>query len=159
VADLPKEEVIKQITTTSTFYLPPYRLPDADPETLQKLQGLKLELRLRHLEVYPRSRSVLHVEMPSPPACGVFEQAAVDHLEHHTIPREQLCLRGSRALRRFMADLALQPELRQWYKEDPASVVNAIAGMSAEEKFALTLHHPGPIFTLMRGTPEAIANG
>jgi len=78
---------------------------------------------------------------------------------NYTIPSEHLFLRGSQALRQFMTDLALQPELRRRYKEDPASVVNATPGMSTEEKFALTLNHPSPIYRIMSGTQQAIANG
>jgi len=162
VADLRKEEVVKQITTTSTFYLPPRGLPHIDQEMMQKLRGSKpgspIEQTLTAMNAYPRSRWI-SAESPSPPAYGPLEQAAVSRLMNYTIPSEHLFLRGSQALRQFMTDLALQPELRRQYKEDPASVVNALPDMSAEENFALTLNHPSPIFKVMSATRQAIENG
>ncbi|OCB86575.1 tetrapyrrole methylase [Sanghuangporus baumii] len=150
IADLRKEEVVKQITTTSTFYLPPRSMAHIDQDMLQKLR-LSLSPVEHVMHVYPRSKWA-SAESPNPPAYGPIEREAVSHLTNHTIPNDHQFLRGSRPLRQLMVDLALQPGLRNRYKADPASVLDAIPGMSAEEKFALTLNHAAPIFKVMRAS-------
>ncbi|KAF4568116.1 hypothetical protein EYR40_010489 [Pleurotus pulmonarius] len=159
VADLRKEEIVKLISASSTFYIPPRRLPQLDPEMMRELRGTGVESPLEQaivaMHCYPRLKWV-NDESPSPPAYGPFEKNAVDNLTTHTIPPRQLFLRSSEAMNQFMKDLALKPDLRERYKEDPASVVNVIDGLTPEEKFALSLRHPSPVYRVMRATREGI---
>ena len=55
VADLRREEIVEQIQTVSTFYLPPHVVPTIDPAMKQKLKLDKSPIE-HALEVYPRSR-------------------------------------------------------------------------------------------------------
>ncbi|KAG6898439.1 hypothetical protein C0995_009746 [Termitomyces sp. Mi166 len=161
VADLRNEEVVKQITTISTFYIPPRGLPLVDKEMEKKLfsesSDPDLEQKVTFLHAYPRLKWI-SPGSPTPPAYGPVENIAVSRLANYTIPGDKLFLRGSQALRQFMVDLALQPVLRKRYEEDPASVVDALPGVTPEEKFALTLHHPAAVIRVMQGTREAITN-
>lgn len=147
VADLRKEEVVKQITTISTFYIPPRSLPHADGDIAQKL-GLSAQM-VHAIDLYPRSKWGA-AESSSPPAYGPFEQEAIKRLANHTLPSGHQPLRASPALSQFLADLALQPGLRKQYEADHASVLEKIPGLSAEEKHALTSHDPLLIYKVMR---------
>ncbi|KAG6859975.1 hypothetical protein C0995_001077 [Termitomyces sp. Mi166 len=162
VADLRKEEVVKQITTISTFYIPPRGLPLVDKEMERKFSEPSdpespLGQRVTALHAYPRLKWI-SAGSPTPPAYGPVENIAVSRLANYIIPNDKLFLRGSQALRQFIVDLALQPALRERYKEDPASVVDALPGVAPEEKFALTLYHPAAVMRVMQGTREAITN-
>lgn len=96
IADLRKEEIVKQIPTISTFYVPPRSSTDIDEETVQKL-GIPPHSGLA-ADLYPRSKFI-STNSPSPPAYGPFEQEAVRRLMNHTTPSDQQFLRGSPALR------------------------------------------------------------
>ena len=156
IADLRKEDVVKQFTTTSTFYVPPRNTAQTDQTVLQKL-GLSVTYA-HDKSVYPRSRWVAG-QLPAAPAYGPVERAAVERITSHVIPADYRVLHASSAMKKFMTDLALSPSLLAQYKADPAAVLDATPGLSVKEKFALSLNKPGPIHAIMRATPTTIASG
>lgn len=156
IAELRKEDVVKQFTTTSTFYVPPCNIAQVDQAVVQKFG---LSGKYSHpIEVYPRSRWVAG-KLPAVPAYGPLERTAVERLASHVTPADYTVLHASSAMKKFMTDLALTPSLLAQYKADPAAVLDATPGLSVKEKFALSFDKPGPVFGIMRATPTAVAGG
>lgn len=155
ISDLRKEDVVKKFTTTSTLYIPPREIAPVDQRIMQALEFSGNGDRYMALS---QLRGV-HARNSGLCAYGPAEQAAVDKLDHHTPPDDYEVLRASPAIRRFTEDLALKPDLRSRYKEDPLSVLDAIPGLTSQEKFALSFDKPGPVYKVMRATPAAIAAG
>ncbi|GAW04084.1 uroporphyrin-iii c tetrapyrrole (corrin porphyrin) methyltransferase [Lentinula edodes] len=141
IAELREERIIKQITTVSTFYVPPR-------EKAPVVQSLPEVLKSRFTTA-----------IVSPIAYGEFERNAVSRIANHNIPVEHVELRASAAVRKFMIDLALKPDLQDRYKKDPVAVTNAIPELTAEERFALGLGKPGPVSVIMRATKSDLAAG
>ncbi|KAJ3901116.1 tetrapyrrole methylase [Lentinula edodes] len=141
IAELRKERIIKQITTVSTFYVPPR-------EKAPVVQSLTEVLKSRFTTA-----------IVSPIAYGEFERNAVSRIANHNTPVDHAELRASAAVRKFMIDLALKPDLQDRYKKDPVAVTNAIPELTAEERFALGLGKPGPVSVIMRATKSDLAAG
>lgn len=156
IADLRKEDVVKQFTTTSTFYIPPRNIAPVDQTVVQKL-GLS-GTYVHPIDIYPRSNWVT-AQLPDVPAYGPLERAAVEGIASHVTPADHTVLCASSAVKRFMTDLALSPSLLAQYKADPVAVLDATPGLSAKEKFALSFDKPGPVYSVMRATPSAVASG
>ncbi|PBK83921.1 tetrapyrrole methylase [Armillaria gallica] len=158
IGDLRKEDVVKQFTTVSTFYVPPRTRAPVDQEAMQKFgpSDAPLAHTVRHL--YPPSKWA-GTQTSVVPAYGPCERAAVDRIADYTPPPDHMILRASPAIRQFMTDLALNPGLRDRYKADPVAVLDATPDLSTQEKFALSFDKPGPVYTVMRATPAAIASG
>ena len=158
ISDLRKEEVTKQISAVSTFYVPPRDTPYPSAEVVLETlgqQGVKFESfkcpapPLRCLPTHSYSET----------AYGPFERAAIERISTHTTPSEKKILRASPAVRQFMKDLALVPGFLERYKADPGVVLDSFPGLTVVEKFALSFDKPGPIHSLMRATASAIASG
>ncbi|KAJ3882858.1 tetrapyrrole methylase [Lentinula edodes] len=141
IAELREERIITQITTVSTFYVPPR-------EKAPVVQSLPEVLKSRFT-----------TSIVSPIAYGEFEHNAVSRIANHNIPVDHVELRASAAVRKFMIDLALKPDLQDRYKKDPVAVTNAIPELTAEERFALGLGKPGPVSVIMRATKSDLAAG
>ncbi|KAJ3912580.1 tetrapyrrole methylase [Lentinula edodes] len=141
IAELREERIIKQITTVSTFYVPPR-------EKAPVVQSLTEVLKSRFTTA-----------IVSPIAYGEFERNAVSRIANHNTPVDHAELRASAAVRKFMIDLALKPDLQDRYKKDPVAVTNAIPELTAEERFALGLGKPGPVSVIMRATKSDLAAG
>ncbi|KAF8830752.1 hypothetical protein HHX47_DHR2001026 [Lentinula edodes] len=141
IAELREERIIKQITTVSTFYVPPR-------EKAPVVQSLTEVLKSRFTTA-----------IVSPIAYGEFERSAVSRIANHNTPVDHAELRASAAVRKFMIDLALKPDLQDRYKKDPVAVTNAIPELTAEERFALGLGKPGPVSVIMRATKSDLAAG
>ena len=157
VADLRKEDVVKQFTTTSTFYVPSCYIAKVDQVVLQKL-GLP-GTYTHPIDVFPHSKWVAG-QLPAVPAYGSFERAAVERIASHVIPADHnKVLHASSAMKKFTTDLPLTPSLLAQYKADPAAIRDATPGLSIKEKFALSLGKPGAIYAVMRATLTAVASG
>ncbi|KAL0580723.1 hypothetical protein V5O48_001281 [Marasmius crinis-equi] len=146
IADLRKEDVVDRITALSTFYLPPRTLSPASKEILNKLG-----LSDAPLTIMERLSAKL-AGTGTKSAYGPSERAALEVLEKHVPPSDHKMLEASTAIRQFMTDLALQPDLLDRYMTDPGAVVDTIPGLSPTEKFALRLNEPGPVQAVMRTT-------
>nr|7TWK_A Chain A, MroMA1 [Mycena rosella]7TWK_C Chain C, MroMA1 [Mycena rosella] len=150
IRDLRKEEVLKQFTTTSTFYVPPRTPAPIDPKAVQAL-GLPATVT-KGAQDWTGFQSVS-------PAYGPDEMRAVAALDSFVPSQEKAVVHASRAMQSLMVDLALRPALLEQYKADPVAFANTRNGLTAQEKFALGLKKPGPIFVVMRQLPSAIASG
>ncbi|KAJ7691632.1 60s acidic ribosomal protein-domain-containing protein [Mycena rosella] len=140
IRDLRKEEVLKQFTTTSTFYIPSRSPAPVDAKVVQALGS----------------------RPPKPPhwtGYGPVEKQAVATLDSFIPSQEKQVVHASPAMQSLMADLALRPVLLQQYKADPVGVANARNGLTAQEKFALGFKKSGSIFEAMRQFPSAIFGG
>ncbi|KAI6042262.1 tetrapyrrole methylase [Pisolithus marmoratus] len=156
VADLRKEDVVKQFTPTSTLYIPPRNIAQPDQTVVQSL-GLT-STHLRPIDIYPRSKWVA-AQLPTVPAYGPLERATVERIASHVTPTDHTVLHASSTIKKFLTDLALSPSLLARYKADPVAVLDATPGLSAKEKFALSFGKPGPVYSVMRATPSAVASG
>ena len=153
ISDLRKEDVINQINPTSTFYIPP--LHDAPAgDNISKLLGRDAQatfVRVASKWVEPKlSRSN---------AYGSAELDAIAQIDTYVVPETHKVAHASPALKSFLFDLALKPQLLEEYKGNPDAVVERADGLSAIEKYGLTLNKPGAIYALMRSTPHDIAAG
>ncbi|KAJ7691778.1 tetrapyrrole methylase [Mycena rosella] len=144
IRDLRKEEVLKQFTTTSTFYIPPRAPAPIDAKVLQAL-GLPPPAQAT------KDRT----------GYGPLEKQAVAALDSFIPSQEKQVVHASPAMQSLMADLALRPALFEQYKADPVGFANTrnLNGLTAQEKFALGFNKSGPIFAVMRHLPSAIASG
>ncbi|KAG6330821.1 hypothetical protein ID866_8267 [Astraeus odoratus] len=150
IADLRKEEVVKQFNPVSTFYVPPRDVTSFDKATPQKLGASGALARVHPMQRFPYSK-LLGIHSPAAPAYGPFEQAAIERLKTHKPSNDAIKLQASPAIRQFMTDLALSPSLLAQYKANPGAIVDTISGLSEQEKFALKLDKPGPVRAVMRG--------
>lgn len=157
IADLRKEEVVKQFTTWSTFYIPPR---DAAPVDEGIMQSLGLSSNDMQYTMYPPSSTMrLGIRSPNLDVYGRAGRAAIEKLDHHTPAARHQVLRASPAIRKFMEDLALKSDLRDRYKADPHTVLDAIPGLTSQEKIALGFGKPGPVYKVMRATGRETADG
>lgn len=149
ITDLRNPEVLKQFNTVSTLYVPPREISPINSTMSEALGRPRLPLAI--LGTSPDSRCTN--------AYGPIENATIAKLDSHIIPDDHIELRASAAIKKFMIDLALKPRLFSTYKEDPASIVEAVEGLTAKDKFALQFGKDGPIYTLMQATRSDIAQG
>ncbi|KAG6330027.1 hypothetical protein ID866_9061 [Astraeus odoratus] len=150
IADLRKEEMVKQLSPISTLYVPPRDSTPFDQVAAQKL-GLSRDFSRQPMQRFPYCK-LFGVNVP---AYGPFEKAAVERLESHTPPVNTARLQASPAIRRFMADLALSPRFLAQYKANPAALVDSIPDLSEIEKFALKLDKPSPVQAVMQANCDA----
>ncbi|KAG6333292.1 hypothetical protein ID866_5800 [Astraeus odoratus] len=148
IADLRKEEVVKQFNPISTFYVPPRDSTPLDQTAVQTLNLSRTFTSTHPMQHFAHCKST-GVCPSEASAYGPYEQAAIEHLATHTPPDHAVRLQASPAMKQFMADLALNPSLLSQYKANPAVVVDDIPGLSEKEKFALKLNKPGPVQAVM----------
>ena len=142
IADLRKEEVVKQFNTLSTMYIPPRDLTPAHHIMTQRL-GL----------------SSLSDNRSAPPAYGRYELERVASIDTHTTPEGYRILQASSAARKLLADLALNPKLREEYGVNPQTVVEARDGLTEREKAALSTGQEGPVYAVMKPSLSDIKSG
>ncbi|KAG6329778.1 hypothetical protein ID866_9310 [Astraeus odoratus] len=147
IEDLRKEEVVKQFNPVSTFYVPPRHITPIDQAAARKLGQSYASTNAHPMQLFPYCK--LAAVGPEAPAYGPFERAAIESLASHTPPENVVKLQGSPVIRQFMLDLALDPSLLARYKDNPAAVVDTIAGLPEEEKLSLKLNKPGPVLATM----------
>ncbi|KAL0580844.1 hypothetical protein V5O48_001136 [Marasmius crinis-equi] len=146
ITELRNEDVVKQITSISTFYLPPRPLPPVSKEVLEKLGFADTPLS----SMMPPFPGITNNQSPGVSPYRPNERNALENLEKHVPPVDYKKLEASPAIRRFMTDLALRPDLLERYKADPSEAVDVIPGLSPAERFALRLNKPGPLEAVMR---------
>ncbi|KAF8735111.1 hypothetical protein AX14_002725 [Amanita brunnescens Koide BX004] len=138
ISELRNPEVAKKITPISTFYIPP--VPSAirsrDP-------AMAKQLDLKSTIVKSRAD---------------YENEWFSGIDDHVTPADYKYNIASPAVKRFMIDLALNPKLRELYKNDPAAVVFARGDELTEaEKVGLRLDNPAVVYKLMRATQDEIS--
>ncbi|KAF9263752.1 tetrapyrrole methylase [Marasmius fiardii PR-910] len=148
IADLRKDDVVKQISTISTFYIPPRQVTPVPKEVAEKLGFHPLPTLPISTRIYPFLGS--KASSSSTSFYEPFERNAVDRLQNHLPPLDYNTLRASPAVRQFMTDLALRPDVLNLYQADPMVLVDEIPGLTPSEKSALRSGDPGPVYELMR---------
>lgn len=154
IADLRKEDVVKQFSVLSTLYVPPRDIIPANASMAGILGAPSAPLKLLRATTRWAGPKLTYSD-----AYGPRERKAVAQIDVHVPPEESRILHASLAMRKFMTDLALRPKLLEKYKADPPAVVEAAEGLTARERFALNTGKPGPVYALMSTTRSDIANG
>ncbi|KAG6331857.1 hypothetical protein ID866_7233 [Astraeus odoratus] len=158
VADLRKEEVVKQINAASTFFVPPRESIPFDRAATQKFSFPGSISDTPLMRRFPYCKLIGALSNDSSPY-GLDEKAAVKRLATHAPLENTSTLQASPAIRQFMTDLALNPNLLAQYKANSAAVVDSIPELSELEKLALKLDQPGPIYAIMRSNPAVTSCG
>ncbi|KAF8598309.1 tetrapyrrole methylase [Ceratobasidium sp. AG-I] len=157
ISELRKPEVASQIRACSTFYIPPRDeiLPDASMS-----ERLGLDAPISHLlgGRYPRPAWSVS-GFKTAPAYGPREKHLVAELNVRGIPEPDMVLFASQPMRKFMADLALKPRLRDSYRSNPQVIVDAVKGLTSLENMALKLNRVTAITRVMSVNPTALILG
>jgi hypothetical protein len=151
VADLRKEDVVKQFNAISTLYIPP-----RDTNSTHSATALGSDASLESI------RPLMRWDGPKPtftPANGPRERDIIAQLDNHVTPEGHRTLHISPAMKTFMIDLALKPKFLKEYKAKPLAVVESMEGLTELEKFGLKLREEGPAYALMTATQSDIATG
>ncbi|KAG9093681.1 hypothetical protein FRC06_011414 [Ceratobasidium sp. 370] len=156
IAELYKEEVMRQFNPTSTLYVPPRDPLPIDKNMLEKL-GLG-ESNGHDGRHFPRLRWA-GPSFTAPPAYGPLELEAIKGLDPNNLPSAEMVLRESPAIREFMTKLALDHAFLRAYWNDPPTVVEAAQGLSHIEGFALQLLRAPAVRRVMWATPADIESG
>lgn len=153
MSDLRKEGVISQFSPTSTLYIPPRDISPNDPDVVQQLNSFEAVVRSK----FPPP-GWMSTAPNSALAYGPRERDSIAQLDSHVAPDDFKVLHASAAMRRLMADLALNPELLSKFKSNPQTVIDATEGLTGQEKAALGLNKAGAVYGVMKATKSDIAN-
>ncbi|KAL5512333.1 hypothetical protein ACEPAG_3325 [Sanghuangporus baumii] len=156
VAELRKDEVVKKINPASTFYIPPRAAAKFEDAMAQKLGITDSGRYLRgHFPPVPFAGP----EFGTTPAYGSREKAAVAKIDKDSTPTQHKIFHASDAMKKLTTDLALYPKLLDEYRANPAAYVEAVEGLTEQEKTALALGSPGAIEAVMATDPSGAASG
>lgn len=141
--NLRNEQLASQIRKTSILYIPPRNIAPIHPDTMAAMNLPDMTGLLSTSVQWEGPRFI------ETTGYGPAERAFVNRLDQHVIPEGRKSLRASAAMRKFMINLALDPEALKDYKNDPLAVVAGVTGLTDREKFALGMASEGPIFAVM----------
>ncbi|KAG9080771.1 hypothetical protein FRC06_006184 [Ceratobasidium sp. 370] len=147
IEDLRNEEVADRIGSASTLYIPPR---DIDP-THPHMTALGFP---EMLGLVGGSSQWVGPRFVDTADYGPVEREFVDQLDQHVIPDDFKSLRASASMRKFMIDLALDPNRLKEYKENPSAVAASVPGLTDRERSALGIASDGPIITVMLRTSD-----
>ncbi|KAG8701579.1 hypothetical protein FRC09_005260 [Ceratobasidium sp. 395] len=157
ISDLRSEDVAKRFNTVSTFYVPPRHDTGIVDSSMVKALGMaELSSQMaRSVHVWEGSRYMLLDPY------GTNELATVARFRHSGVPSPdtQLLLRASPAMKQFMVDLALKPNILRSYKADPSSVLEGVEGLTVVERVALKLGTSCAVHVVMHGTRADVISG
>ncbi|KAF8608048.1 tetrapyrrole methylase [Ceratobasidium sp. AG-I] len=148
IENLRNEQLANQIRSTSILYIPPRDIVPVHPDAAA---ALKLPDMLGLLSTSVQWVGPRFIETAD---YGPVERKFVDQLERQVIPEGQQSLRASTAMRKFMINLALDPNGLKEYKESPSAVAAGVPGLTDRERSALAIASEGPIFVVMSRTDD-----
>ncbi|EJD06538.1 tetrapyrrole methylase [Fomitiporia mediterranea MF3/22] len=156
ISDLRKGDVVEKFSTTSTLYVP--------PSVEARLSGIMVrELGLEDSGFHTKSSQSRTLwagpVTSSAPAYGPQERIVIAQIDKDVIPDSHQILQASDAMKKTMANLALNPKLSEEYYASPSTVVEKVTGLSEQEKKALILCSAGAIHMVMAATQTNIAQG
>ncbi|QRV91820.1 tetrapyrrole (Corrin/Porphyrin) methylases [Ceratobasidium sp. AG-Ba] len=141
------------IRPTSALYIPPRHSPEAadSPSAVP-------DIALRYLSSFVELQDTVGGSRPiTITNYGDYLQEAQDRLSHHVIPETYKSLRASSAMKKFMIDLSLDPNLKERYNsgtEARQAMLNGVVGLTDRERFALRMGQAGPIAAIMLRTSD-----
>lgn len=147
INDLRSEQVSRQISSGSTFYLPPRDIPAIHAPT-----AASLDLPTAPPGHFAASPQWVGPRFVAPADYGPFEKLVVAELDQHVIPNDYKSLHASPAMREFAIKLTLEPKLQKEYRDDPSVVAEKVPGLTDRERFALRLGSDASLRAIMLRT-------
>ena len=164
ISELRSPDAAKRINASSTLYVPPASLKEANVDIAKSLnlitEGQTLDNKGKQL-LYPPLRwgplaNASTGNAPSIAAYGEAEKAAIAVMATHTQPKDYQPLRASKAIVDAMTTLALDPIALESFLKQPSAYIEAQQGLTTVECAALESKSYFNILTVMKAVPESV---
>lgn len=145
IQNLRNEQLAERIHNNSTLYIPPRDIAPIHPDMAASMELPDMMGLLSTSFQWAGPRFIETADY------GPVERTFVDQLEQHVIPEGQKFLCASIAMRKFMINLATNPDSLKEYKANPSAVVARVPGLTDLERSALVIASDALIFAVMFG--------
>jgi hypothetical protein len=152
VSELYNAEALRNISSISTFYIPPKEfLPLAPYAEKLVFGGHKQAVAVsRDVQVFPALGPTISFG-PVPPAYGPAETKAIAAIKTHTVPPQYKLYSASPAMQKAVESLSLSLKALKRYQASPSIFAASTQGLNPHEQRALASGSPAKISAVMRG--------
>ncbi|KAJ3812197.1 tetrapyrrole methylase [Lentinula lateritia] len=138
IGQLREPEFYKRVGGVSTFYIPPKERKEINVDIIRELKFLpEGKVPDTRTQIYPPNQ--WEPEVPTVPAYGSNEHAAIAQLDAHSPPEQYQPLATSKAMTDVMTRLALDPKALAEYKADHRAFAQSVPDLTANERTALEI--------------------
>lgn len=155
IGQLREPEFYKRVGGVSTFYIPPKERKEINVDIIRELKFLpEGKVPDTRTQIYPPNQ--WEPEVPTVPAYGSNEHAAIAQLDAHSAPEQYQPLATSKAMTDVMTKLALDPKALAEYKADHRAFAQSVPDLTANERTALEIGDSWAFRCAMKEMPVSL---